>query len=212
MFTGLIEAVGTVSEAAGDSPRRLTLHSAIPTADVNIGDSIAVDGACLTVVHKTSDSLTFEAATETLKRTTTGELRAGDAVHLERSLRLADRLDGHLVMGHVDGIGVVRALEPRGSALYLRVAAPAEVVRLTVPRGSIAIAGCSLTVTDVEGDLISVGLIPHTLAATRFGRMRVGCRVNLEADLLARYVERLLSSSTGSPSLTVEWLKDRGFA
>jgi riboflavin synthase len=212
MFTGLIEAVGVVRGATGAAPRRLTVASAVPVEEVSIGDSVAIDGACLTVVEKGAGTLSFEAATETLARTTVGDLTVGDRVHLERSLPMGGRLDGHLVMGHVDGIGRVTALDHRGSALYLGVDAPGEVVRLTAPRGSIAIAGCSLTVTAVRDATLSVALIPHTLAATRFGELRIGDRVNLEADLLARYVDRLLGARQPGGSLTVETLKDKGFA
>ncbi|OGQ90988.1 MAG: riboflavin synthase subunit alpha [Deltaproteobacteria bacterium RIFOXYA12_FULL_58_15] len=212
MFTGLIETIGTIRQAAGESPRRITVASSIPNEDVAIGDSVAIDGVCQTVVHRDSTGLTFEAATETLRRTTLGSLRVGDKVHLERALRLDGRLDGHLVMGHVDGVGKVTRLEQRQSALYVSVDAPKEVARLTVARGSIAMAGVSLTVTDVSGNVVTVALIPHTLIATRFGELRVGADVNLEADLLARYVERLLEGSETPGSLTEEWLKDKGFA
>jgi riboflavin synthase len=211
MFTGLIETVGTVRAATGNAPLRLTVASSLPSDEIAIGDSVAIDGACLTVVARGAGVLTFEAATETLARTTMGDLTVGDRVHLERSIQLGGRLDGHLVMGHVDGIGTVTVAEMRGSAWYLGVDAPADVARLTVPRGSIAIAGCSLTVTDVRDHTILVALIPHTLSATRFADLRPGSRVNLEADLLARYVEKLLAAREGG-SLTVEYLKDKGFA
>ena len=210
MFTGLIETVGTVRAATGNAPLRLSVASSLPIDEIAIGDSVAIEGVCLTVVDKSPGVLSFEAATETLARTTTGALSVGDRVHLERSMQLGGRLDGHLVMGHVDGIGTVNIAELRGSALYLGIDAPDDVARLTVPRGSIAIAGCSLTVTDVQDNTIFVALIPHTLAATRFGDVRPGAGVNLEADLLARYVEKLLG--TGGRSLTVEFLKDKGFA
>ncbi len=209
MFTGLIEQIGTVRAATGDNPRRLTIASALPAEAMKLGDSVAIDGACLTVVAKGSGELSVEAATETLARTTLGRLRPGDRVHLERALALGDRLDGHLVMGHVDGVGTIELREQRGGALYVGVEAPDEIARLTAPRGSIAIAGCSLTVTEVRERMIVVALIPHTLAKTRFAELHRGAEVNLEADLLARYVERLTQSR---PSLTVEWLKDKGFA
>jgi riboflavin synthase len=212
MFTGLIETVGKVRAAVGNAPLRLSVASSLPNDEISIGDSVAIDGVCLTVVEKAPGVLTFEAATETLARTTMGNLAVGDRVHLERALQLGGRLDGHLVQGHVDGIGTVSVVEMRGSALYLGIDAPADVARLTVARGSIAIAGCSLTVTDVQADTIYVALIPHTVAGTRFGDLRRGAPVNLEADLLARYVEKLLGAQTGGGSLTVEFLKDKGFA
>ena len=212
MFTGLIETIGTVRAAVGRSPLRLSVASSLPVDEIAVGDSIAIDGACLTVVEKGPGFLTFEAATETLSRTTLGALAVGDHVHLERSLKLGGRLDGHLVMGHVDGIGTVTVAEQRGSAWYLGVDAPDDVARLTVPRGSIAIAGCSLTVTDVQEQTIVVALSPHTLEVTRFGELRRGARVNLEADLLARYVDKLLGVHRPQGSLTAEFLKDKGFA
>src|SRR5262249_29014993 len=157
--------------------------------------------------------LSFEAATETLARTTLGELRPGDRVNLERALRVGDRLGGHIVAGHVDAVGTVDSVEQRGSALYLGIRAPDEVAPLVAPRGSVTLQGVSLTVTDVQGPVFYVGLIPHTVGVTTLGALRVGARVNLEADLIARYVARLLSykPETGSgdrvqpSSLTVDF-------
>ena len=214
MFTGLVEAVGTLVEVQGSSPRRLVIRSELPTSEVALGDSVAINGCCLTVVSKGSDTLAFEAATETLSVTTLGGLTAGRRVHLERALRVGDRLDGHLVAGHVDGIGVLRAREQRGSALYLGVEAPESVSRLTVDRGSITLDGVSLTVTEVRERVIWVGLIPHTLSWTALGELKIGDSLNLEADMIARYVAKLLAG-TESPQasgLTVEYLKDKGFA
>jgi riboflavin synthase len=158
-----------------------------------LGDSVAIDGCCLTVVEIEPGHLSFEAASETLARTSLGVLAVGDAVHLERALCFGDRLGGHLVSGHIDAVGHVKHREMRGSALYLTIEAPNEVARLTASRGSITIAGVSLTVTDVVGNAVSVGLIPHTLTHTTLGALAVGDAVNLEADLIARYVERLLA-------------------
>lgn len=213
MFTGLVEAVGTVRQATGDSPRRLTIASALPSAEIAIGDSVAIDGCCLTVVEAAHDALTFEAATETLRRTTLGALRSGDTVNLERALRLGDRLGGHLVSGHVDGLGALRTREHVASALYLGIEAPDDVAPLIASQGSITVAGVSLTVTRVEGRLFEVALIPHTLAVTTLDKLRVGDGVNLEADLIARYVQRLTAYGRGGAtgSLTPEFLKDKGF-
>lgn len=211
MFTGLIETVGVVHAAQGDSPRHLTISAQLPLGEVHRGDSISIDGCCLTVVACDLTSVSFEAATETLSRTTLGALRVGDSVNLERSLHADGRLDGHLVLGHVDGIGTVCVREQRGSALYLGVAAAADIIQLTAPRGSIAIAGVSLTVTEVVADTIFVGLIPHTLGSTNLALLAPGSRVNLEADVISRYVARQLSFRHDSSSLTVEYLKDKGF-
>ena len=213
MFTGLVETLGTIRAAEGSSPRRLTVASQLPTAEIAIGDSVAIDGCCLTVVEKTADTLTFEAATETLRVTTLGNLRSGDKVHLERALRVGDRLGGHIVAGHVDGIGILKSREQKDSALYLGIDAPPEVARLTADRGSITIAGVSLTVTGVEGDRFFVGLIPHTVDVTHLGRAAIGTPLNLEADLIARYVERLMAydGAAKAPGLTEKILKDKGF-
>lgn len=213
MFTGLVETVGIVRQATGSSPRRVTISSSIATAEVAIGDSVAIDGCCLTVVAKSGDTLSFEAATETLERTTLGKLDKGAKVNLERALRLGDRLGGHLVSGHVDGLGKLVAKEMRGSALYLGVEAPEDVAHLIASQGSITIAGVSLTVTSVEGRVFYVGLIPHTLEVTTLGERERGDLVNLEVDLIARYLERLVEAKrpAGTPSLTREFLKDKGF-
>lgn len=218
MFTGLVETVGRVVRASGSAPRRLTIRSSIPAAEVKIGDSVAIDGCCLTVVATDADTLSFEAADETLARTTLGALKAGDGVHLERALAASGRLDGHLVMGHVDAVGRVRTRRMKESALYLGVAGAPEVAALCAPRGSIAIAGVSLTVTEVNGDEIFVALVPHTVAKTTLGEARAGTALNLEADVLARYVARVLKTTVGiaggsdqGGGLTVEYLKDKGF-
>jgi riboflavin synthase len=213
MFTGLVETIGVVRRATGDSPRRLTLHSGIPQGEVALGDSIAIDGCCLTVVEKGEDGLSFEAATETLRRTTLGSLRPGAKVNLERALRLGDRLGGHLVSGHVDGLGTLTSREQIESALYLGVEAPADIAPLIASQGSVAVAGVSLTVTRVERRTFWIGLIPHTLAVTTLGALAVGDLINIEADLIARYVQRLATygKDPGAGSLTVEFLKDKGF-
>ncbi|MBI3179030.1 MAG: riboflavin synthase [Deltaproteobacteria bacterium] len=191
MFTGLVQTVGEVVAASGDSPRRLTLSAAWPGEAVTLGESIAIDGCCLTVVEAKADRVSFEAATETLKRTTLGALRVGARVNVERSLRLGDLVGGHLVLGHVDGMGVVRRVRQVQSALYLTIAAPAALARLIAARGSITVAGVSLTVTSVRGAVFSVAVIPHTLAVTHLGALEPRAHVNLEADVVARYVDRL---------------------
>lgn len=217
MFTGLVEAIGTVATVSGPSkassdaalPRRLRIATSIadavdtakahaPMRPVGLGDSVAIDGCCLTVVDIEPGHLSFEAATETLARTSLGQLKAGDRVHLERALCFGDRLGGHLVSGHVDAVGSITHREMRGSGLYLTIQAPDAVARLTAGRGSITVAGVSLTVTEVVGNALSVMLIPHTLAHTTLGALDAGDAVNLEADLIARYVERLLAHPSHS--------------
>ena len=192
MFTGLVEAVGTVTQATGTSPRRITIRSSYDQELVEIGASIAIDGCCLTVVEKGSGGLTFEAATETLKRTTIGSLKEGSRVNLERSLKLGDRLDGHLVLGHVDGLGTVRERKQVDSAWYVSIEAPADLAPLIATRGSVTIAGVSLTVVEASGAMFQVGLIPHTWQVTTLADYAVGASINLEADVMARYVQRLL--------------------
>ncbi len=195
VFTGLVQAVGEVVGAEGTALRRLTVRAAWQGGAITLGESIAIDGCCLTVVDGRGSEASFEAATETLRRTTLGALKVGDRVNLERSLRLGDLLGGHLVLGHVDGVGVVKRSRQVQSALYVTIAAPADLRRLIAARGSITVAGVSLTVTEVRGATFAVGLIPHTLAATTLGTLKPKARVNLEADVVARYVDRLRSSS-----------------
>jgi riboflavin synthase len=194
MFTGLVETQGTLIAARGTSPRRLTVRSTIPSTEVAIGESVAIDGCCLTVVEATASGLTFEAATETLERTTLGELKVGDVVNLERALCASDRLGGHIVLGHVDAVGEVCTMVPRGSGWYVDIALPAELAHLVASQGSIAVSGVSLTVAAVHGRVFTVMLIPHTRGVTTLGALSAGSRVNLEVDVMARYVERILAT------------------
>jgi len=193
MFTGIVQAVGrvrTVEKRGADA--RLALDAAgLGLDDVAIGDSIAVAGVCLTVVALDASGFAFDVSPETLSRTTLGTLAAGDPVNLEKALRLADRLGGHLVAGHVDGVGKVVAVHDDGAAQRWVFSAPLALARYIAVKGSIAIDGTSLTVNDVDGDTFGITLIPHTLAVTTFGARKAGDAVNLEVDLVARYVERL---------------------
>src|SRR5262245_2643597 len=191
MFSGIIAAVGTVA-AATPAPGGLRLRvdaGGLALDDVAIGDSIAVNGACLTVVACSGTAFEAEVSQETL-RCTTG-LAAGARVNLEKALRLADRLGGHLVSGHVDGVGTVARIAQAGDNRVVTFEAPRELARYIARKGSIAVNGASLTVNEVNGAEFSVNLIPHTLAASNLGALKRGERVNLEVDLLARYLERL---------------------
>jgi riboflavin synthase len=192
MFSGIIAAVGRISRIErSKGGLRLAIDAGrLGLRDVAVGDSITVNGACLTVVKRGKKSFSVEVSRETL-RVTSGLDREGE-VNLEKALRLSDRLDGHLVLGHVDGIGKVTGVEARGANRKLRVRAPKSLARYIARKGSIAVDGVSLTVNAVRGAEFEVNLIPHTLAVTTLKGLRVGDRVNLEVDPLARYAERLL--------------------
>jgi riboflavin synthase len=194
MFSGIVETLAELDEMIPEGPgRRLIVRAPAIAPEVGIGDSIAVNGCCLTVVQSDGDRLTFQAGPETLARTNLAELSAGSAVNLERALRMGDRLDGHLVTGHVDGVGIVDARIDQGewSTFWFRVTP--ELARQMASKGSVAVDGVSLTLVDVESQRFSVQLIPHTLVVTTLGGRRVGEKVNIETDVLAKYVERQLA-------------------
>ena len=198
MFTGIVQSVGRIASV---TPRtegvRLAVDAGIfAEGDIAVGDSVALNGCCLTVVAIDGPTLRFDVSAETLR--CTAGLDARGAVNLEKALRLSDRLGGHLMSGHVDGVGVVEqvsAVAEEGSVL-LYVVAPGELARFVAPKGSIAVDGVSLTVNAVDGRRFSVNLIPHTLAVTTLAALRAGARVNLEVDLIARYLERLRQASS----------------
>lgn len=193
MFTGIVEELGAVVERASD---RITVSCRTVLADTDVGSSIAVNGVCLTVVDRGPDHLGFGLSEETLRRTSLAGLSPGDPVNLERPVTLTTRLGGHLVQGHVDGVGEVVGVEaaPAGGT-WLTIRPPAELVRYLVDKGSVSVDGVSLTVAGVDGDAFAVALIPHTLAVTTLGAAGAGDEVNLEVDVLAKYVERLLTST-----------------
>lgn len=192
MFTGLVEGVGTVR---GREPRDAGVAFAVASplaAELEEGESVAVDGVCLSVAGHEAGAFRVEAIRTTLGRTTLGDHRPGRRVNLERSLRVGDRLGGHLVQGHADGVGEVVSVEPAGETVFVRFRMPAEVARVTVRRGSIAVDGVSLTVNELDGRVAEVAIIPYTWEHTAMDRLEPGSRVNLEADLMGKYVERLL--------------------
>jgi len=196
MFTGLIEEMGTLTRIESrPQGRRLRVRAPIVVADARIGDSIALNGCCLTVVERDAESFGVEAVPETLERTTLGEWQEGDAVNLERALRLDQRLGGHLVQGHVDGVGVVRAVALEGEGKRITIAVPEALARFVAEKGSLAVDGVSLTVARGLSSGCEIALIPHTLRHTTAGRYAPGHRVNLEVDLVARYLARLLEES-----------------
>ena len=200
MFTGIIQAVGQIERITtigGDIKLRVEAAN-LGLSDVAVGDSIAVNGVCLTAETLDASHFTVHVSRETLSCTV--GLDSARAVHLEKALRFSDRLGGHLVSGHVDGIGKVVRLEPAGDCMLLSVRAPHVLARYIAVKGSIAIDGVSLTVNSVEHDIFSVNLIPHTLTMTTFSSLGVGSRVNLEVDLIARYVERMAEWNGGGES------------
>ena len=196
MFSGIVETLGSVDKVVSQPPGiRLTVQSGLVAEDAAIGDSIAVNGCCLTVVEIAGDRLSFEAGEETLSRTNLRALASGSSVNLERSLKVGDRISGHFVFGHVDATGHLddRQDDQEWSKLWFRM--PAALCVQMISKGSIAVDGVSLTLVDVEADRFSVALIPHTLNVTTLGQLNVDDTVNLETDMLAKYVEKQVQSS-----------------
>jgi riboflavin synthase len=195
MFTGIVSALGTVREitpqGAGHDMRLVIAAPWPDTGAIALGASIACSGCCLTAVEVGADYFSVDASSETLSCTTLGTWRVGSRVNLERSLRMGDELGGHLVSGHVDGVGTVLSVQPEAGSLRFRFRAPNGLARFIAPKGSVAIEGVSLTVNEVEGDVFGVNIIPHTAEVTTFSSFTAGQAVNLEIDLLARYVARL---------------------
>lgn len=212
MFTGIIEEVGTV--------RTIRRHTAGVTLEIAArrvlegtreGDSIATDGVCLTAARLGADGFSADVMHETLNRSTLGALRAGDRVNLERAMVLGGRLGGHLVAGHVDARGRIAALREDGTARWMTIAAPQTVLRYVVEKGSVTIDGVSLTVAAVDRSTFAVSLIPHTQSQTTLHAKRVGDEVNLEADMLVKYVEKLMGGQPATGGLTFEKLAENGF-
>ncbi len=194
MFTGIVRERGrVVSILAAEDGARLRIAAPEAAANAATGDSIAIAGVCLTVVAAVDGELEFDAVAETLRRSSLGRLEAGEDVNVEPALRAGEPLGGHYVQGHVDGVGRVRSVEREGEGRLVRFDAPPEVVRYCVEKGSITVEGVSLTITDVDEKGFGVALVPHTLSATTLGRLESGDEVNLESDVLAKYVERLVA-------------------
>ncbi len=224
MFTGLVAELGSVERLAeGEDTCRLSVRARKVLGGLKVGDSVAVNGVCLTVTDLRSNGFTADVMPETVRRTTMHGLRPGDRVNLERALRLADGLDGHIVQGHVEGVGTVTKVRPEGNALVYTIAAPAELTPYIVEKGSVTVDGVSLTVTQAGDTEFGVSLIPHTAAQTTLGFKKPGDTVNLETDILARYIGRFLSRRFGSPvgtaedgsrredGLTMDFLRRNGF-
>jgi len=208
MFTGIVEEVGAVSRRSGAD---VAILAERVLEGLSEGDSIAVDGACLTVVSINDDGFVAQISPETMERTTLSALRPGDAVNLERALALGDRLGGHVMQGHVDGVGRVHSVTPQGDFALWRFQAPSEVSRYLVPKGSVAVDGISLTVVDPVRDTFGVAIIPATLQQTKLGSKRAGDLVNLEADLFGKHIYQYLIRGRDE-GLTLESLRRNGFA
>ncbi|HRK36051.1 MAG TPA: riboflavin synthase [Candidatus Hydrogenedentes bacterium] len=208
MFTGIIEEIGAVSRRSGSD---VTILAKTVLEGVREGDSIAVDGTCLTVVSFDADGFVAQISPETFKRTTLDRLKPGDAVNLERALTAGARMGGHFVQGHVDGVGRVHSITPQGDFALWRFQAPPEVARYLVSKGSIAIDGISLTVVDPTGDTFDAAIIPATLQKTTLSCRRPGDPVNMEADMLAKHIFQFMKNMSGS-GLTFEKLRRHGFA
>lgn len=216
MFTGIIEAVGRIAviERRGNDARVRIDTGALDLSDVKIGDSIAMNGVCLTAVDVVAREFAADVSGETLARSTLGERQPGDPVNLEKALLPTTRLGGHLVSGHVDGVGTVCAREQDARSIRLRIEAPAELAKYIAEKGSVCVDGVSLTVNTVKASIFDLTIIPHTAAQTTFGLFQSGRRVNLEVDVLARYLERLIQGdAAGGPTsgITREFLARHGF-
>ena len=193
MFTGIVRELGTVvsTEAVG-AGRSLVVRAAETAARASVGDSVAVSGCCLTATRLDGDRISFAAVPETIARTTLGRLQADDRVNVESAVRAGEPLGGHYVQGHIDGVGRVQSVEAEGDGLRVFVEAPDEVLRYCVEKGSVTVDGVSLTVAELADDAFAVALVPHTLEATTLSELAPGREVNIEVDVLAKYVERLL--------------------
>lgn len=216
MFTGIILAIGTIADVqARGGDYRLTINTGkLPLADCNLGDSIAVNGVCLTAVELGEHYFCADVSNETLSRTTLKTLKAGSPVNLELALTPTTRLGGHIVSGHVDGIGTIVEKQPDGRSIRFKFKAPDNLARYIAEKGSITINGISLTVNAVEASHFTVNIVPHTLQETTLAGSRAGDEVNLEVDILARYLERLLQGSAGhapQSTITESLLKNAGF-
>jgi len=215
MFCGIVEEMGAVTSMEKTlAGTRMTILAATVMGDLKIGDSISVNGTCLTVVTRGQRDFAVEVSPETLSVTTLGHLTAGAPVNLERAMKLNERIGGHLVAGHVDGVGTIRGRRQEGNAIFFSIEAPSEILRYCVVKGSITVDGISLTINDMSDHAFSVAIIPHTAKVTTLGLKQVNDTVNLESDLIGKYVERLLQERSQLPKSSVvidkDYLQKRG--
>lgn len=216
MFTGIIEEMGSiVSVNRSTKSAEITIRASKILSDVKLGDSIATNGVCLTVTRFTKDAFTVDVMPETMRKSNLENLSKGDLVNLERALRMGDRLGGHMVSGHVDGLGTIKSKIQEENAIWVTITAPASILRYVISKGSIAIDGISLTVAHVDAESFKVSIIPHTKDETTLLKKNVHDLVNLECDLVGKYIEKFLVGSTAEPeknTLTMDYLKQHGFA
>jgi len=213
MFAGIVEEMGVVKGVArGREGARVDILAKAILDDLEVGDSVAVNGVCLTVAARQSASFEADLSGETLQRTTFGQLAVGDGVNLERSLRFNGRVGGHLVSGHVDGVGKIRERTQEGDSLLFSIEVPKELLRYCASKGSIAVDGISLTINQINSGAVQVAVIPHTAKMTTLGVKGAGATVNLETDLIAKYLERLLAGDRGDgdPKIDLGYLKRQG--
>ncbi len=212
MFTGIIEGLGEIRglERSGGG-LKIRLIPPFSAQELTLGESVAVNGVCLTVTHIDGQTATFDISPETISRTTLGGLKPGDRVNVERALRASDRLGGHIVSGHVDGVGRVLSRRSQGDFLFYEIQIPSELSRYVIQKGSIAIDGISLTVNDIRDHRLSLAIIPHTASLTTIGYRQPGDLVNIEVDIIGKYIEKLLSPWKNSTAIDQEFLKQHGF-
>ena len=212
MFTGIIEDIGTVKAVnSGRNSMQLTVSSKKIVEDVHLGDSIAVNGICLTVISFTNDSFTVDVMPESVKATSIQDVQVGSPVNLERAMSANGRFGGHFVTGHIDGTGTILRKRPEENAVYYDIKINAELSRYCIPKGSVAIDGTSLTIFGISDDILTVSLIPHTLAITLLGRKKAGDIVNIENDMLGKYVLHQVQNQQSKSNITEQLLRQNGF-
>jgi len=213
LFTGIVEEVGSIRKMAQQGmAMELTIACRKVLEGVQLGDSIAVNGVCLTVTRFGEDDFTADVMPETMKRTNLGSLSVGSPVNLERALAAGQRLGGHFVQGHVDGVGTIADRTPNENAVLFRISVPPELTQFMVEKGSVAVNGISLTLVDVGKDFFTVSVIPHTLAHTQLHTAKVGDPVNIECDMIGKYIAKMMGKTKENAGLTLETLRQNGFA